>query len=191
MSTPLRVARPGAAVAAAVAPRAPTGAAAPGRRLVVGIGEFAVSNGPEDLIVTHALGSCVSVTVADPVVGVAGLIHVLLPDSKINPQRAAEQPAAFADTGLPIFVQQAVDRGLVKKRAVVTLAGGAEIANAGGAGTFNIGKRNILAVKNLLWKLGLLIKAESVGGTAVRTVHLSVGTGRVKVTSGTLGVLEL
>ncbi|MGE3276433.1 MAG: chemotaxis protein CheD [Vicinamibacterales bacterium] len=186
MSTPAAVPR-----TAAFAATPSTGTmAAPGRRLVVGIGEYAVSNGAEDVIVTHALGSCVSVTLSDPVSGIGGLIHVLLPDSKINPQRAAEQPAAFADTGLPLFVDTAVKRGLLKKRTVVTLAGGAEVANAGGVGSFNIGRRNILAVKNLLWKLGLLIKAESVGGTQVRTVHLQVGSGRVRVTSGSATVLE-
>ncbi len=162
-----------------------------GRRLVVGIGEFAVSDQPADVIVTHALGSCIAVCLFDPVAHVIGLIHVLLPESKINPARALQQPAAFADTGIPLLFQTAYKYGVEKKRCVVHLIGGAEVATtAGGTGAFNIGKRNVLAAKNALWRNGVLIKAESVGGTTVRTVNL-VGDGRVLVTSGRDTVVHL
>jgi chemotaxis protein CheD len=160
-------------------------AAKPGRRLVVGIGEFAVSNQPGDLIITHALGSCVAICLFDPIADVAGLIHILLPESRINPTRAAEQPAAFADSGIPLLFQAAYKLGAEKKRCVVHLIGGAEItAVKDGNGAFNIGRRNILAAKNALWRNGVLIKGESVGGTIVRTVDLAVGDGRIQVRSG-------
>lgn len=165
-------------------------AAVPGRRLVVGIGEYAVSNAAADMVVTHALGSCVAVCLHDPVARVSGLIHVLLPEARINPQRAQEQPAAFADTGVPLLVETAQRYGFQKKRAIVSIAGGAEVANAVGASSFNIGRRNILAVKNVLWKLGLLIKAEAVGGSQVRTVHLAVGSGKVQIISGSTVIAE-
>lgn len=161
------------------------------RRLIVGIGEYAMSDAADDLVITHALGSCVAVCLHDPVSGVAGLIHVLLPESRINPQRAAEQPAAFADTGIPLFVRTAETMGLVRKRTAVKLIGGAEITNAGGNSAMNIGRRNVIAAKSLLWRLGLLIKAEAVGGTQARTVHLSVGTGLIRISSGNNAVAEL
>jgi len=155
-------------------------------RITVGIGEFAVSNRAGDVLVTHALGSCVAVCLIDPVAKVAGLIHILLPEAKINPTRAADQPAAFADTGIPLLFNAAARRGAEKKRCVVHLIGGAEVApgTEGGGGAFNIGRRNILAAKNTLWKHGVLIKAESVGGTLVRTVSLAVTGGRIQVTCG-------
>ena len=160
-------------------------AAHPARRLVVGIGEFAVSNQPADTIITHALGSCVAVCLFDPMAGVAGLIHVLLPEARINPVRAAEQPAAFADTGIPLLFQSAYKLGAEKKRCVVHLIGGAEITTSkDGNGAFNIGRRNILAAKNALWRNGVLIKAESVGGTIVRTVDLAAADGRIQIRSG-------
>jgi chemotaxis protein CheD len=157
-----------------------------GQRLTVGIGEFAVSDRPGDVIVTHALGSCVAVCLFDPVAKVAGLIHVLLPEARINPARATEQPAAFADSGIPLLFESAYRHGAQKKRIVAHLIGGAEIAaNAeSGGGSFNIGRRNTLAAKNILWKNGVLIKAESVGGTLVRTVNLAVTGGRIQVTCG-------
>jgi chemotaxis protein CheD len=148
----------------------------------VGIGEFTVSARKEEVIVTHALGSCIAVCVWDPVNFVAGLLHFLLPDSRINPQRAKEQPAAFADAGIPLLFQQAYAQGLQKNRCLVRLVGGAEVAGSGA--TFDIGKRNILAAKNILWRNGVLIKGEDVGGKAVRTVHMFVADGRLQITSG-------
>jgi chemotaxis protein CheD len=159
--------------------------ATPARRLVVGIGECAVSNQPGDVIVTHALGSCVAICLFDAAARVAGLIHVLLPESRINPARAAEQPAAFADTGIPLLFQSAYRLGAEKKRCVVHLIGGAEITAARhGNGAFNIGRRNILAAKNALWRNGVLISGESVGGTIARTVDLAVGDGRIQIRTG-------
>jgi chemotaxis protein CheD len=153
------------------------------RRLVVGIGEFAVSNDHEAVIVTHALGSCVAICLWDPVASVAGMIHVLLPDSRINPTRAQQQPAAFADTGIPLLFRTAYEYGVDKKRCQVRLVGGADVTGIGTGPEGSIGKRNILAARNLLWKNGVLIKADAVGGTRARTVTLSVGDGRLQISS--------
>lgn len=172
---------------------AATGAAAAvrpaGRRLVVGIGECLVTDRPDDVLVTHALGSCIAVCVWDQSARVAGLLHFLLPDSRINMVRAREQPAAFADTGIPALYQMAGELGLQRGRSVVRLVGGAEIAGSGA--TFDIGRRNLVAARSLLWRHGVLIKAEAVGGRAVRTVTLSVDDGRLLVSSGRQQVEEL
>jgi chemotaxis protein CheD len=157
--------------------------ASPVQRLIVGIGELAVSSNGEAVIVTHALGSCVAVCVWDPVVGVGGLIHVLLPDSRINPSRAAQQPAAFADTGIPLLFHTAYQYGLDKKRCRVQLIGGADVTGIGKGVEGSIGKRNILAARNLLWKNGVMVHADAVGGTLARTVTLAVGDGQVQISS--------
>jgi chemotaxis protein CheD len=160
---------------------------------VVGIGEFAVSNSAEDIIVTHALGSCVAVCLWDPEAQVIGLIHVLLPDSRLNPARAKDQPACFADSGIPLLFQAAYKLGAKKERCEVRMVGGAEINGSGGTGpgAFNVGKRNIVAVKNVLWRNGVFIKRELVGGTAVRTVYLRATDGLVQVVTGREVVAEL
>ncbi len=162
--------------------RTPSSANGTGRRYVVGIGELAVGTQANDLIVTHALGSCIAVCIWDPVAQVGGLLHFLLPDSKINAARAQTQPATYADTGVPLLLQEAFSRGALSNRTLVHLVGGAEIA--GGGGSFNVGKRNLLAARNLLWRHRLLIKGEEVGGTVARTVHMDVGPGRIRITSG-------
>lgn len=161
----------------------PSAASAPSRRIVVGIGELAVSNDPDDVIVTHALGSCIAVCIFDPVASVAAMLHFLLPESRINRERARQQPGAFADTGIPLLFQTAYQYGLDKTRAVVKLAGGAETAETS-ASAFMTGKRNALAARNLLWRNGVLIRAQDIGGTIARTVHLAVQGGRVQIFNG-------
>jgi chemotaxis protein CheD len=158
-------------------------------RIVIGIGEFTVTTGPDAEIVTHALGSCVAVCLWDSVTHVAGMLHFLLPEAKLNPERAARQPATFADTGIPLLFQAAYRAGAVKSRLRVQLLGGAAIT--GGPGGLDVGRRNGLIAKKLLWQTGVLVKGESLGGTDSRTVSLSAADGRVRITRGREVVEEL
>jgi chemotaxis protein CheD len=151
---------------------------------------MAVSNEPEAEIVTHALGSCIAVCVHDPIAGVAAMLHFLLPEAKINLDRARDQPAAFADTGIPLLFQTAYSMGLDKKRAKVSLVGGAE-TNDAASPSFKIGKRNAMAAKSLLWKNGVMVRGEEVGGTIARTVHMHVGSGRVQIFNGRDAIGEI
>jgi chemotaxis protein CheD len=162
----------------------------PGRRITVGIGELAVTDQPDDSIVTHALGSCVAVCLFDPVANVAAMLHFLLPESKINEERAKAQPGAFADTGIPLLFQSAYRLGLDKKRTIVKLAGGAEIGSQS-AGSLQIGRRNALAAKNILWRNGVLINAQDIGGSVARSVHLLALDGRVQIFNGREQIKEL
>jgi chemotaxis protein CheD len=151
-----------------------------GGRIVVGIGEYAVTQQPEDLIVTHALGSCVAVCVWDPAIPVAAMLHLLLPDSRLNPERAKAQPAVFADLGIPLLFQTAYKAGLDKRRCRVRLVGGADI----NGGEMNIGRRNVLAAKNILWRNGVMVAAEETGGSVPRTVSLKASDGTLMVSTG-------
>ncbi len=149
---------------------------AAGRKWIVGIGELRVSARADDTIVTHALGSCVAVCMWDPITKAGGLLHYLLPDARINPERAAAQPAAFADTGIPKLIEAAAAAGVDRKRARVKLVGGAEIVSIGN-GALNIGRRNALAAKQILWRAGVLVAGELLGGTDARTVMMRLSDG--------------
>jgi len=162
-------------------PPAPAGR---GTRFVVGIGELAVSHVPDDVIVTHALGSCIAVCLWDPAVRIAGLLHFLLPEAALNMDRARRQPATFADTGIALLFQTAYARGVDKKRCVVRLVGGAEVAGLQGIGALNVGKRNLLMARQILWENGVIVAGESTGGTIPRTVALRASDGVVEVSSG-------
>ena len=142
-----------------------------------------VTDEPDAVITTHALGSCVAVCLWDPVSRVGGLLHYLLPDAKVNPERARVQPASFADSGIPLLFRSAYAKGLDKGRAKVCLVGGAETTVVT-AGALNVGKRNVLAARNLLWRNGVMLKGECVGGHIPRTVSLRVSDGVIDVTSG-------
>jgi chemotaxis protein CheD len=144
-----------------------------------------VSNDREAQIVTHALGSCVAICVWDPVAIVAGLMHVLLPDSRINPARARRQPAAFVDSGLPLLFRTAAGYGVVGSRCVVRLVGGADVCGVPPRLAQSIGARNVAAARSLLRQFGVSVRSQIVGGTAARTVAISVGDGFVQtVTAG-------
>jgi chemotaxis protein CheD len=161
------------------------------RRRIVGIGELAVSDGADEIIVTHALGSCVAVCIFDPVARVAAMLHFMLPESQINVDRARQQPAAFADTGIPLLFQTAYRYGLEKRRAIVKLVGGAELTPLVDSSAFRTGQRNALAAKQVLWRNGVLVNAEDTGGNTARTVHLAVQDGRVRVFTGRNEVKEI
>jgi chemotaxis protein CheD len=136
----------------------------------------------EDVLVTHALGSCLGLMVYDPVVRVGGLLHAMLPLSSINPQKAKANPFMFVDTGVPMLFKTLYGLGGQKSRLVVKAAGcGKPLGNDE---MFKIGERNYTVLKKLLWKNNVLLEAEEVGGTASRTVHFDLSTGRTTISSG-------
>ena len=135
-----------------------------------------------DEIVTHALGSCLGLMVYDPVAHVGGLLHAMLPLSKINPQKAEANPYMFVDKGVPCLFKEVYNLGGQKERLVVKAAGcGSPI---GKNEMFKIGERNYTVLKKLLWKNNVLLKAEETGGTISRTVYLDITTGRTTIKSG-------
>lgn len=151
-------------------------------RHVVGVADMKVSVDPDEVLVTHALGSCLGIALHDPAAGVGGLLHVMLPLSTIDPARAAINPCMFVDTGVPRLFLECYKAGAEKRRLVVKVAGGACIGKADeNDDFFQIGRRNIVMLRKLLWKNGVLIEAEDVGGSHSRTMSLEVGGGRVVV----------
>jgi chemotaxis protein CheD len=155
-------------------------------QIVVGIADFKVSNGKGQTLVTFSLGSCIGLTIYDPVACVGGMIHYMLPDSSLDPQKAREKPAMFADTGIPLLFKSAYALGLKKQRARVVVAGGAQILD--NSGYFNIGKRNYTALRKIFWRNNVLIHAEDVGGNVNRTLYLDLSKGEVRVKVAGLGV---
>jgi chemotaxis protein CheD len=140
-----------------------------------------VSNDPTEMIVTHGLGSCIAVLVHDPVAQVGGLLHYMLPESSLDRDKAIVRPCVFADTGIPMLFQSAYQLGAAKSRMVVTAVGGAQMLDDNG--TFNIGKRNHLAMRKIFWKAGVIVQREEIGGNLSRTVSIEVETGRVLMRS--------
>jgi chemotaxis protein CheD len=144
---------------------------------VIGISDCAVTNDAERSLVTYALGSCIAIAIHDRVANVGGLLHFMLPDSAMNPAKAQNNPWTFADTGIPRLFHEAYQYGADKRRLSVYLLGGAQIVATNEE--FNIGKRNHLAARKILWKAGVIVHGETVGGNIARTVRLEIATGKV------------
>lgn len=147
------------------------------QRINVGVGDLALSDKPDTEIVTHSLGSCIGVLIYDRVAAVGGLLHLMLPDSNLNKDRARRQPGVFADTGIPRLFRTAYQMGAKKGRIRTYVVGGSQVMDEGGH--FNIGKRNYAAVRKIFWRNNVLIDKEDVGGRVNRTVGLVVKDGRV------------
>lgn len=143
--------------------------------VVIGIGDCQASSDPKTSLVTYALGSCVGLAMFDPQTSVGGLLHILLPDAAMDPAKAGRNPCLFADTGLPALLDRCRRLGAVPSRLRIWLAGGSAVMDS--HGIFNIGKRNQLAMRKALWKAGLMVHAEDLGGSGSRTVRLELATG--------------
>jgi chemotaxis protein CheD len=150
--------------------------------LIVGISDCKITRDADSVLVTYALGSCIAVAMHDPVTKVSGLLHYMLPESAIDANKAQQNPFMFADTGIPRMMDALRAAGGDGKRMVVRLTGGAQVLDS--QGVFQIGKRNYLAARKILWKAGILIAAEAVGGEISRTTRLEVGSGRLYVREG-------
>ena len=158
--------------------------------IMVGIGEVGISNKPDDIVKTMALGSCVAVIFLAPKIRAVGMAHVALPDSKIGGERAQNLRGYFADKAIPYLISEFKKLGITKPTdIIIKLAGGASIMDPNGI--FNIGKRNILTIRKILWQHRLGARAEDVGENFSRTVWIETSTGKVFVSSPRKGVWEI
>lgn len=160
----------------------------PANRFTVGVADLVVTNKPDATIITYALGSCIGVTIHDPVARIGGLLHFMLPTSDLHKERAEAHPAMFGDMGIPLLFRRCCDLGGKKERFVVCAAGGAEVLSDDGH--FKIGSRNRTLLRKILWKNGILLSGDDTGGSNSRTLSMRLSDGRVVVKSqGTEHVL--
>lgn len=143
---------------------------------LVGIAQAKVSSEPTDLIVAPNLGSCLGISVYDPILKRGGIVHCLLPLSTSDPEKAAKNPYMFVDTGFVKLLEQLLSTGVDKKRLQIVAVGGANINDE--SNVFEIGKRNFTILKKLLWKNNLLLKAEHIGDSVSRTLTLRIADGK-------------
>ena len=149
--------------------------------IYIGVGGIAVSNNPSNVLVT-SLGSCVAVIFLAPRICAAGLAHVALPSSSVNIEQSKGKPGYYADTAIPRLLRD-MDKlhGGKRGRMLVKLVGGANIMDPNS--TFDIGKRNVLAIKKILWENRLGVLVEDIGDEISRNVRVNVKTGNVLVKS--------
>lgn len=145
----------------------------------VGIADYKVANSPQKLI-TLGLGSCVGVALYDSMSKVGGLLHIMLPDS--TQFNNVTKPAKFADTGIPLMIEDIKRRGGNTTRLTAKLAGGAQMFKGlDEKFVLNIGQRNAAMVREILSKMGIRILAEELGGNRGRTMIFDTSNGQVTI----------
>lgn len=154
----------------------------------VGIGDLKVCRTP-DVLVTYALGSCVGICLLDSQAGVGGLSHIMLPDSTSG-VNATTTPMRFADTAIPMLIRQMEQLGASKARLKAKIAGGATMF-ATASDKFNIGERNIAAVKRILLSNRIPILAEDTGLDYGRTQFFYPETGIMEIRAAAKGIKQL
>ena len=154
---------------------------APRKSLVVGVADMVASNDANADLVTYSLGSCLGVAVYDPLKKVGGLLHLMLPESRIAPEKAGTAPFMFVDTGVPCLFKTFYSLGGDRTRAVIRVAGGAQFLDD--QRTFNIGERNIRAFEEIIARNGLAVHARDLGGFNSRTLRFDLATGNVSIHS--------
>ncbi len=153
------------------------------QRIVLSLGEWAVSKDPEVELVCLGLGSCIAFAAHDRMAGVGGMAHMVLPDSTQG--RATSGAAKFVDLAIPLVVAEMEELGAKRAHMKVYLAGGARmLVGAAFQDKMLIGERNREATETAMGKLGLRVASEDTGGGHGRTVQLHVGTGVFDVHSG-------
>ncbi len=150
-------------------------------RIIVNVSDIKVSSNPYEELITYALGSCLGVAIYDPVAMVGGLLHVMMPLSSVDAEKAKKNPAMYVDTGVFSLLQQCYDLGATKKNLKIYVAGGASMKQSNGNDYFKIGKRNFTVFRKMLWKNGFMIHAQDVGGDKSRTMLLRLSDGLVTI----------
>jgi len=145
----------------------------------VGMAEMGVTKPPVKLV-AMGLGSCIGVGLYDPVAKIGGLIHIMLPEFREGMH--GENKAKYADTGIPLLLDELVKIGAMKSRIIAKLAGGAQMfATAMQSPLLAVGDRNIVACKGKLQDLKIPVLGELVGGNTGKTFEMDLIAGAFTV----------
>ena len=144
----------------------------------VKMAEYGVVEAPDQLI-TIGLGSCVGITLYDKYKKIGGMVHIMLPEN-----RKGLKPAKYADTGIPLLIEEMEKLGAKKNHLKAKIAGGAKMFSVTSKdSTLNVGQRNVIKVKEVLKDLGIRILGEDTGANYGRTMKFFTDDGRVLITS--------
>lgn len=155
----------------------------------VGIADLKIGISPNKLI-TVGLGSCIGIALYDKMQSIAGLAHIMLPDS--TQFSNVTNPLKFADLAIPILINDMEKQGAMRKNMRAKIAGGASMFNFSDKKMImDVGSRNGIAVKNALQSLNIPIISEDVGGNKGRTMIFYAENGLLEIRTVGAGIKEL
>lgn len=156
----------------------------------VGIADMNVVQSP-NLIRTSGLGSCVGVVIYDTQKEIAGLVHVMLPDSSLA-KADSINIAKYADTGIEELINRLIKIGARIINLKAKIAGGAQMFQFSTQNEMmRIGPRNVEAVKKELKRFSIPIIAEDVGGSSGRTIEFNPSTRKLNIRTVNQGVKDI
>ena len=152
-----------------------------GEVIKVGMADLNVAKAPNSLT-TLGLGSCIGLTLYDPVLKVGGMVHYMLPDS--TKLKNNTNLAKFGDTGIKELYKRMLAMGASPTRMVAKIAGGAKMFEVSGLSEMgHVGERNAEAARTALKELKIPLIAEDTGLNYGRTVVLNCETGEYLIKS--------
>ena len=158
--------------------------------ITVGLGETCVTKHPSMSLACFGLGSCISLCAYDLVSKVAGMAHIVLPESNHSSQ--GKPSAKYADIAVPLLLEEMCKQGAVKSRVVVKLVGGAQMIQAAGFdAALEMGVRNLEVTRRTLASEGIHPSAADTGSSQGRSVWLSAESGKVMVRTAGMELREL
>ena len=146
-----------------------------GTTIKVGMADLNIAKAPDSLT-TLGLGSCIGLTLYDPVAKIGGMVHYMLPDS--TKLKNNTNIAKFGDTGIKELYKKILAAGANQRRLVAKIAGGAKMFEVSGLSNVgNVGERNAEEAKIILKELNIPLVAEDTGLNYGRTVILNCENG--------------
>jgi len=159
--------------------------------LKIGMADLGVAKSP-DRLRTTGLGSCVGVVLYDERHKIAGMAHVMLPESSLGKGGGELSVGKYADTAIPHLIKEMERAGASARHMVAKLAGGAQMFSyLSGNDTMRIGPRNVEACKAMLQLAHIRIVAEDTGGNCGRTIEMDAGSGILQIRTVNQGVKEV
>ena len=158
--------------------------------VVLGMADLMVLPAPVKLV-TLGLGSCIGLVVFDTYAKIAGMAHIMLPDSR--GLRGSEKVGKFADTAVPALIEEMLKKGATRPHIKAKIAGGAQMFSLPGASAefLTVGSKNVMETKKKLVKFGIHLIASDTGGNKGRTIEFSTGNWMLKVKTLGKGTTEI
>ena len=140
------------------------------RRVHVGQGEHLVTSDP-DVVLSTVLGSCVAMCLRDPVAGVGGMNHFLLPEGAGAGTDAGRRYGAYA---MELLINDVLKAGGRRDRLEAKLFGGGRMFDS----LKDVGASNAAFAERFLADEGIPVVGSSLRGAGGRRLHYWPVTGR-------------
>jgi chemotaxis protein CheD len=127
-------------------------------------------------VLSTVLGSCVAACLRDPVSGIGGMNHFLLPGEDTTSSNPTMDDMRFGTAAMEFLINALLKHGAIRSRLEAKVFGGAVMI--GGSSETSVGTKNAAFAMRFLAREGIPVAAEDLGGDRPRRVNYEPATGR-------------